>query len=82
MLIALRPSRSRPAVGCAISLVRYRSSRSTGSARERDLPVATVSQHFTPPWTGKFAVDSFHPSQDGYRDWTRALLTALPAPPP
>jgi lysophospholipase L1-like esterase len=48
-------------------------------ARERNLPVAAVSQHFTSPWTGKFAVDSFHPSQDGYRDWTRALLAALPA---
>jgi acyl-CoA thioesterase I len=48
-------------------------------AGERDLPVATVSRHFTPPWTGKFSCDSFHPSQDGYRDWTRALLAALPA---
>jgi acyl-CoA thioesterase I len=48
-------------------------------ARERRLPVAEVSAHFTPPWTGKFSCDSFHPSQDGYRDWTRALLTALPA---
>jgi hypothetical protein len=24
-----------------------------------------------PPWDGKFASDSFHPSLDGYRDWTR-----------
>jgi lysophospholipase L1-like esterase len=48
-------------------------------AGERDLPVAEVSAHFTAPWTGKFSRDSFHPSQDGYRDWTRALLTALPA---
>lgn len=48
-------------------------------AGERDLPVAEVSAHFTPPWTGKFSCDSFHPSQDGYRDWTRALLTAIPA---
>jgi lysophospholipase L1-like esterase len=48
-------------------------------ARERDLPVAEVSAQFTSPWTGKFACDSFHPSQDGYRDWTRALLAALPA---
>ena len=48
-------------------------------ARERKLPVAEVSAHFTSPWTGKFSCDSFHPSQDGYRDWTRALLTALPA---
>jgi len=45
---------------------------------ERDLPVAQVSAHFTPPWTGKFAGDFFHPSQDGYRDWTRALLAAIP----
>jgi acyl-CoA thioesterase I len=51
-------------------------------ARERNLPVAAVSQHFTSPWTGKFAVDSFHPSQDGYRDWTRALLAALSAAEP
>ncbi|HMD93971.1 MAG TPA: SGNH/GDSL hydrolase family protein [Trebonia sp.] len=48
-------------------------------ARERDLSVAAVSQQFTPPWTGKFSCDSFHPSQDGYRDWTRALVAALPA---
>lgn len=45
----------------------------------RGLPVAEVSAQFTPPWNGKFSCDSFHPSQDGYRDWTRALLTALPA---
>jgi hypothetical protein len=38
-----------------------------------------VSAHFTPPWTGTFSCDSFHPSQDGYRDWTRALLIAVPA---
>jgi acyl-CoA thioesterase-1 len=48
-------------------------------AAERALPVAPVSAHFTAPWTGKFSVDSFHPSQDGYRDWTRALLSAIPA---
>ena len=47
---------------------------------QRGLPVAEVSAHFTPPWAGKFSVDNFHPSQDGYRDWTRALLAALPAP--
>jgi lysophospholipase L1-like esterase len=51
-------------------------------ARERQLPVATISQHFMPPWVGKFSVDSFHPSQDGYRDWTRALLAAVPAVQP
>jgi lysophospholipase L1-like esterase len=33
---------------------------------------------FLPPWAGKFASDSFHPSQDGYRDWARALLAAIP----
>jgi acyl-CoA thioesterase I len=48
-------------------------------AAERELPVAQVSVNFTPPWTGKFSSDSFHPSQDGYRDWTRALLAAIPA---
>ena len=46
-------------------------------ATARDLPVAQVSAHFLPPWTGKFASDCFHPSQDGYRDWTRALLAVL-----
>jgi lysophospholipase L1-like esterase len=45
---------------------------------ERSLPVARVSGHFLPPWAGKFGADSFHPSQDGYRDWTRALLAAIP----
>jgi len=48
-------------------------------ALQRDLPVAEVSAHFTPPWAGKFSCDNFHPSQDGYRDWTRALLAAAPA---
>ena len=48
-------------------------------AQQRDLPVAEVSANFTPPWAGKFSVDNFHPSQDGYRDWTRALLAAVPA---
>jgi acyl-CoA thioesterase I len=48
-------------------------------ARERSLKVAEVSKHFIAPWTGKFSVDNFHPSQDGYRDWTRALIEALPA---
>jgi lysophospholipase L1-like esterase len=49
------------------------------AAAARGLPVAEVSAHFTPPWTGKFAPDCFHPSQAGYRDWARALLAALPA---
>src|ERR1700678_778027 len=48
-------------------------------ALQRDLPVAQVSAHFTPPWAGKFSWDNFHPSHDGYRDWTRALLAAVPA---
>ena len=48
-------------------------------APQRDLPVAEVSAHFTAPWAGKFSCDNFHPSQDGYRDWTRALLAAVPA---
>ena len=47
------------------------------TATARGLPVAAVSAHFTPPWTGKFASDCFHPSQAGYRDWSRALLAAI-----
>jgi acyl-CoA thioesterase-1 len=46
-------------------------------ADERSLRVAEVSRHFIPPWAGKFSVDNFHPSQDGYRDWSRALVAAL-----
>jgi acyl-CoA thioesterase-1 len=46
---------------------------------ERNLPVAEVSTQFVAPWAGKFSCDNFHPSQDGYRDWTRALLAAVPA---
>jgi acyl-CoA thioesterase I len=49
------------------------------TAQERGLRVAQVSRTFVPPWAGKFSVDNFHPSQDGYRDWSRALLQALPA---
>ena len=48
-------------------------------ATERGLAVAEVSKTFTAPWAGKFSVDNFHPSQDGYRDWTRALLAATAA---
>ena len=48
-------------------------------AAERNLPVAEVSTQFIAPWTGKFSCDNFHPSQDGYRDWTRALLAAVPS---
>ena len=47
------------------------------AAIARGLPVAEVSRHFLPPWAGKFASDCFHPSQDGYRDWTRAVLAAI-----
>lgn len=46
-------------------------------AANRALPVARVSGQFTAPWAGKFSSDNFHPSQDGYRDWARALVTAL-----
>jgi lysophospholipase L1-like esterase len=52
------------------------------TAGRRGLPVARVSTHFTPPWTGKFASDCFHPSHHGYRDWARAVLAALPAASP
>ncbi len=47
------------------------------AAAARNLPVAEVSTHFRPPWGGKFASDCFHPSQAGYRDWSRALLDAV-----
>jgi acyl-CoA thioesterase-1 len=47
------------------------------AAAARGLRVAEVSAHFLPPWAGKFASDCFHPSQDGYRDWARALLPAV-----
>ena len=50
-------------------------------ATARSLQVAEVSRHFIPPWVGKFSVDNFHPSQDGYRDWSRALVEALTAGP-
>ncbi|MGH3256405.1 MAG: SGNH/GDSL hydrolase family protein [Streptosporangiaceae bacterium] len=46
-------------------------------AASRGLPVAKISAHFGPPWAGKLACDNFHPSQDGYRDWTRAVLAAI-----
>jgi acyl-CoA thioesterase I len=47
------------------------------AARGRGLPVARVSDHFRPPWRGKFASDCFHPSETGYRDWSRALLNVV-----
>jgi len=46
-------------------------------AAERGLRVAEISKSFVPPWAGKFSVDNFHPSQDGYRDWSRALFEAV-----
>lgn len=49
------------------------------AAAARGLPVAEVSARFLPPWDGKFASDCFHPSEDGYRDWARALLAAIPS---
>jgi lysophospholipase L1-like esterase len=51
------------------------------AADARSLPVAEVSAHFLPPWTGKFASDCFHPSQAGHRDWSRALLAAVASTP-
>jgi lysophospholipase L1-like esterase len=51
------------------------------AAATRGLPVAEVSAHFLPPWTGKFASDCFHPSQAGHRDWSRALLAAVASTP-
>lgn len=51
-------------------------------AAERGLSVGRVSENFTPPWAGKFGADAFHPSQDGYRDWTRALLSVIPGGQP
>jgi lysophospholipase L1-like esterase len=50
------------------------------AAGARELPVARISEHFRPPWPGKFASDCFHPSQAGYRDWSRALLAAIDPP--
>jgi lysophospholipase L1-like esterase len=46
-------------------------------AASRGLPVARISAHFGPPWDGKLACDNFHPSEDGYRDWTRAVLKVI-----
>jgi len=46
-------------------------------AASRALPVAKISANFGPPWDGKLACDNFHPSQQGYRDWTRAILAAI-----
>jgi acyl-CoA thioesterase-1 len=51
------------------------------SASARGLRVARISRYFIPPWRGKFACDSFHPSPDGYRDWSHAILEAISALP-
>jgi acyl-CoA thioesterase-1 len=48
------------------------------AAAARRLPVAYISQHFIPPWAGKFGPDDFHPNADGYQAWTRAVLQAIP----
>jgi lysophospholipase L1-like esterase len=48
-------------------------------ADERGMRVAEISRFFVPPWAGKFSVDNFHPSQDGYRDWSQAVIQALPS---
>jgi lysophospholipase L1-like esterase len=47
-------------------------------ADARRLPVALVSRHFVPPWSGKFGPDDFHPNATGYQDWARAVLQAVP----
>src|SRR5262249_21718161 len=49
------------------------------AAARHGIPIAYVSRHFTPPWAGKFGPDNFHPSADGYRDWSQAVLRAIPA---
>jgi lysophospholipase L1-like esterase len=58
--------------------------RIRAEAPGRGLVVADVWAHTGPPWAGKLAVDAFHPSERGYRDWTAALAEALglPAAPP
>jgi len=52
--------------------------RAAGPAR--GLVVADVWAHTGPPWDGKLAPDSFHPSERGYQDWTAALAEALDLP--
>lgn len=47
------------------------------AAMARGLRVAYLSRHFTPPWTGKFATDRFHPSDLGYRIQAKAVLEAI-----
>lgn len=50
-----------------------------GTVLTHGLAVARISRHFTPPWSGKFACDSFHPISRGYLDWSRAVLEVIPA---
>ena len=45
------------------------------------MPAVSRPAWMLAPWTGKFASDCFHPSQDGYRDWSRALLAAVASTP-
>lgn len=44
---------------------------------ERELVVADVWGRTGPPWAGKFAADSFHPNDHGYRNWLAAFTEAL-----
>lgn len=62
----------------AVPLVARANSAIYAGARARRIPVASVSNHFTAPWDGKFGPDDFHPNDIGYRDWCRALVQAVP----
>jgi acyl-CoA thioesterase-1 len=46
------------------------------AAAARGLPVADVSAHFLPPWSGKFASDCFHPAR------TATATGPAPSSPP
>ncbi|HEY3652082.1 MAG TPA: SGNH/GDSL hydrolase family protein [Streptosporangiaceae bacterium] len=46
------------------------------AAAARGLPVAEVSAHFLPPWSGKFASDCFHPAR------TATATGPAPSSPP
>ena len=75
-----RPS-AGPSAGPSVPYVTRINRTIHQAAAARGLPVAEVSASFLPPWSGKFGSDCFHPSQDGYRDWARALLTTLASTP-
>lgn len=47
------------------------------AAMARGLPVAYLSRNFTPPWSGKFAADRFHPSDLGYQLQAQIVLEAV-----